>query len=514
MIRALALALLASPATAQTFVAEDAGLDGAYTGEWEYMVGGGAAAFDCSGDGFPDLVVAGGEGPARFYRNLSDRAGPLRFARETAGVEFDAVTGAYPLDVDGDGIMDLFLLRVGENIALRGLGDCRFARANEEWGFDGGDGWSTAFAATWEAGANWPTVAVGNYIDRREEAFPWGTCTPNTLHRPAGRAFAPPLDLTPAHCPLSIMFTDWSRSGRPDLRVSNDREYYKGGQEQMWRIDPGQPPRLYGPEDGWQYIRLWGMGIASHDVTGDGFPEYFLTSMADNKFQTLADPATGQPKYTDIAFARGVTAHRPHTGDDTRPSTAWHAQFEDVTNDGRADLWVAKGNVWDMPDFAAADPNNLLVQLPDGRFEERAATAGVASMKTGRGGVLADFNLDGWIDILAVNRFDAPEIWRNTSTGGNWAQVRLQMPGPNRDGIGAWIEWRTDQGTQGREAFSGAGHVSGHLGWWHLGLGDAGSAEVRVLWPHAAPGDWQAVTAGGFYTLTQGSAPAPWQPSR
>ena len=39
---------------------------------------------------------------------------------------------------------------------------------------------------------------------------------------------------------------------------------------------------------------IWGMGIASYDVTGDGLPEVYLTSQGDNKLQTLAD-ATGQP---------------------------------------------------------------------------------------------------------------------------------------------------------------------------------------------------------------------------
>ncbi len=29
------------------------------------------------------------------------------------------------------------------------------------------------------------------------------------------------------------------------------------------------------------------MGIASYDLDFDGYPEYFLTSMADNKLQTL-----------------------------------------------------------------------------------------------------------------------------------------------------------------------------------------------------------------------------------
>ena len=103
--------------------------------------------FDCNGDGFADMLLAGGETPAKFYRNASTRGGALKFAAETSGLELDKVTGAYPLDIDSDGITDLVLLRVGENVVMRGLGGCKFERANEAWGFDGGDAWSTAFAA-------------------------------------------------------------------------------------------------------------------------------------------------------------------------------------------------------------------------------------------------------------------------------------------------------------------------------------------------------------------------------
>ena len=51
----------------------------------------------------------------------------------------EGVTGAWPVDIDSDGITDLAVLRVGENRLLRGLGDCRFEPANALWGFDGGD---------------------------------------------------------------------------------------------------------------------------------------------------------------------------------------------------------------------------------------------------------------------------------------------------------------------------------------------------------------------------------------
>ena len=101
-----------------------------------------------------------------------------------------------------------------------------------------------------------------------------------------------------------------------------------------------------------------------------GYPEYFLTSMGDNKLQTLANGPT-QPGYDDIALERGVTATRPFAGDTTLPSTAWHAEFQDVNNDANIDLFVAKGNVDAMPDFAAKDPSNLLLGQPDGTFKER-----------------------------------------------------------------------------------------------------------------------------------------------
>ncbi|HUG60819.1 MAG TPA: CRTAC1 family protein [Methylomirabilota bacterium] len=497
-----------------------AGISSVYDGEWEFMVGGGAATFDCDADGFPDLLLAGGAAPATLYRNAGTVGGPLRFEAHESGLEQEGVTGAYPLDVDADGVTDVILLRVGENIAMRGLGGCRFERANEVWAFDGGDDWSTALAATFEPGANWPTIAVGNYIDRTKGAMPWGSCTANRLHRPDanGRpAFAPPLALEPSFCALSMLFTDWNRSGAPSLRISNDREYYKGGQEQLWRAPPGGDPSLYTAEEGWKPLRIWGMGIASHDLDRDGFPEYFLTSMADNKLQTLAERADGappRPTYADVAFAKGATAHRPYVGESLKPSTAWHAQFEDVNNDGRADLFIAKGNVAEMPDFAEADPNNLLVQAADGAFREVGDLSGVASVAIARGAALTDFNLDGLVDLVVVNRWKPAEIWRNTSAdAGRWIQMRLEQPGANRDGIGAWIEVRVGDAVTRREVTVGGGHAGGHLGWWHFGLGpdSPDTVDVRVIWPGGVAEDW-LLTSDRLHILPRDAPARIWSP--
>jgi len=483
-----------------------------YTGDWEFFVGGGVAVLDCDSDGRPDLYLAGGAGKARLYQNRTRLGGSLQLAAvNDSGAEHESVTGAYPLDIDGDGHLDLALLRVGENLLLRGSGGCSFASANEDWGFAGGSAWTTAFSARWEPNMVSPTMAIGNYVDRAAPGAPWGTCHDNELHRPddSGRArYRAPIPLTPGHCALSALFSDWNRSGRAALRFSNDRQYYRGGEEQLYRIDSGQAPIAYTRDAGWRRLTIWGMGIASADLSGDGYPEYFLTSMGDNKLRALAQ-GPGQPTYEDRALRLGLTAHRPFVGEDVLPSTAWHAEFGDVNNDGYLDLFIAKGNVEAMEDFAQRDPNNLLLGLPDGRFEEAADRAGILDFNRSRGGALVDLNQDGLLDLVVVNRGAPARIWRNLGDGGeqttipmgNWLQLQLLDNAANRNAVGAWIEVRIGNRTLRKEVTVGGGHAGGSAGWVHFGLGTAQRARVRVQWPDGQWSPWIRVFANQFARL-------------
>lgn len=504
-----------------------AGIDHRYDGEFEFFVGGGVAVFDCDADGRPDLYLAGGSKPAALYQNDSRPKGTLAFTRLPATeTDLVSVTGAYPLDIDGDDRVDLAVLRHGENVLLRGLGDCRFERANEAWGFAGGDLWTTAFSATWEEEATWPTIAFGNYLNE-ESTDRSRRCHDNELVRPRATddGFAASIPLSPGWCALSILFSDWDRSGRRDLRVSNDRHYYSddsAGEEQLWRVAVGEPPRPYTQDEGWQTVRVWGMGIASTDVTSDGYPDYYLTSQGDNKLQVLAD-GPAQPRYEDIALERGVTVHRPYSGDTDLLSTAWHAEFQDVNNDTFMDLFVAKGNVEAMPDFAARDPSNLLMGQPDGTFTESAEAAGIVSYARARGAAIVDLNLDGMLDLVVVNRRENVKLWRNVGSGsaaqpapiGNWLAVQLEQSGPNRDAIGAWVEVRIGDRTVEREVTVGGGHAGGQLGWIHLGLGSADQPEVRVRWPGGEIGPWLRLPANSFAVLERGAdAARPWLPAQ
>jgi hypothetical protein len=493
------------------------GVDHSYEGASEFFVGGGVAAFDCNGDGFDDLYFAGGTASAALYRNTSEVAGTLRFEQVTSPVtDLTAVTGAYPIDVDSDGLLDLAVLRRGANVVLRGVGDCRFEDATGDLGLDVGDEWTTAFGATWEGANALPTLAFGNYRTIDDNG-----CADNSVVRPtpAGDGYDRPVALT-GYCTLSMLFSDWDRSGRRDLRVSNDRNYYTEGHEQLWRMDPAAAPSEYTEADGWRPLQIWGMGIASIDLTGDGHPEVFLTSQGDNKLQTLENGAA-QPAYKDMALKAGVTAQRPYTGGDILPSTAWHPEFEDVNNDGLVDLFISKGNVEGQLDHATRDPSNLLIAQPDGTFVEGAETAGIVAYERSRGASLVDLNLDGMLDLVVVHREANASLWRNVGTGdaaqpepmGNWIAVRLAQPAPNVDAVGAWVEVKVDDRTILREVTVGGGHASGKSGWIHAGLGGADEAEVRVQWPDGEVGPWMTVDAGQFVEIDRGATePTPWTP--
>lgn len=509
--------------------AKSAGVTHQYSGPWEYFVGGGAASFDCNGDRMPDLFLAGGTNPAQLFINRSKPSSQLRFEKSKIDVEDSMLTkvlGAYPVNLDNDNFIDLVVLRLGKNLMLKGGPNCAFTLANALFSFDGDNAWSTAFSARWENENKFPTLAFGNYVDRSAQGSPWGTCHDNRLLRSGSSEKAPDystsLPLSPGFCTLSMMFTDWNKSGDVALRITNDRQYYRGGHEQLWQIKGNSSPHEYTASQGWQKLKIWGMGIAQSDLDGDGKPEYALSSMGDTKLQTLDEERSeDSPQFRDIAFEKQATAHRPYAGGDVKPSTGWHLQFADFNNDARKDLFIAKGNVEAMSDFAEFDPDNLLLRGADNKFHEFGNEAGIALNTKGRGAVVEDFNADGMLDLLVVNRKANVSLFRNLGTKtdwghrkmGNWLGIELDNGKHNKSAVGAKITIKTGNLVQTKTIQIGGGHASGQAGFTHFGLGVAERATIRIQWPDGAQSSQYRALANNFIVIKKSNNdPFYWYP--
>src|SRR6185369_64306 len=125
------------------------------TPEKRYIVesmSGGAAVFDCDGDGFLDVATVNGSSVENFKKG-GDRFITLyrQIEGETSKTpKFEKVTDTANLvrkgwgmsvtavDLDGDGILDLFITGFEGNAAYRGKGNCKYEDITEKSGLRGG----------------------------------------------------------------------------------------------------------------------------------------------------------------------------------------------------------------------------------------------------------------------------------------------------------------------------------------------------------------------------------------
>ena len=499
-----------------------AGIAHVYTPPEDLGIGGGVAVFDCNGDGRPDLYFAGGGQPAMLARNDSAIGGALRFTPiGDAVTNIGGVIGAYPLDVDGDGITDLAVLRVGGLDLLRGLGDCRFVPANAQWAVDAGNGWTTAFSATWEADAALPTLAVGNYLRLDAMGPAKYACDDNALLRPRpdGVGYAPPIPLSPGYCALSMLFSDWDRSGRQDLRVSNDRQYYDyvNGEEQLWRVAPGEPPRPYTSADGWVQMQIWGMGIASADLTGDGYPEVFLTSQGAESAPDAdrrPDPADVRRHRAQARRERDLPVRRRHHAAIDRLARRVRRRQQrrlrrPVHRQGK------RGRAARLCDAGPEQPPPRPARWHVRRRRSRGGTRGVrprARRRPGRpqpgrpsrsrrGQAGARRRESG-----ATSGRGAPSSRRRWATGSPCGRRRQARTG-TRSARGSRSASATS--CSAARSRSAAGTRVGSLAGSTSGSGRRREAQVRVHWPDGTIGPWQRVAADTFGIVAR-DAPCPW----
>ncbi len=160
----------------------------------------------------------------------------------------------------------------------------------------------------------------------------------------------------------------------------------------------------------------------------------------------------------------------------------------DFDNDMDLDLYlVCTGPVQNQ--------SNILYEN-DGKanFSKVRKSGGAEGSQQGRGNqvAMADYDLDGFLDLFVTNGVGAPpfadegpyELYKNLGNSNNWLQIDLKGISSNRDGIGAKIILQANGKTQIRQKDGGIHSFSQNYGRLHFGLGPNDKAELlTVYWP-------------------------------
>ena len=375
LLAALAGSLAAGPAAGENFVFvdrtaeagirfhhEDGGSGRRYVIE---IVGSGVAVFDYDGDGWPDLFFVNGHplpgdpGGAtvgnRLFRNRGD--GTFRDRTEEAGLldPPDGLRygmGAVAGDLDGDGDPDLLVTHFGEERLFRNQGDGTFREVPGAGGATD-PRWTTSAALFDPDGDGDLDVYAANYLEYALERH---------------RDCVSPVRELLAYCHPQ------EYPGAPD-------SFFENRGDGTFRASP-----VPGSEDG------KGLGVVVSDLGGEGAPHIHVANDTTPNFLFRTAAGPDGVRFFEEGLASGIAYN-----EEGLPEAGMGNDFGDVDRDGLMDLIVTNF------DF---ETNTLYRNLGGGLFLDATASFGLGSeslTELAFGVDLADFDNDGWLDLVVAN---------------------------------------------------------------------------------------------------------------
>ncbi|MEH6636948.1 MAG: VCBS repeat-containing protein [Halioglobus sp.] len=275
------------------------------------------------------------------------------------------------------------------------------------------------------------------------------------------------------------IFVDIDNNGLEDLVVVHDT-----GQVRTWKNMGNLKFRNMPNPNSDQYS--YPMGIAVTDYLNNGMVDFFFSNTGstppnfvvtgDLRDDQVYNPLwimfqnKGNFNFDDIAEKAKLAAYE----------FSWGAIFEDFNLDGRDDLVVSENYIGFPPHkipFLRL-PGRFLMQTETGEFAATGEQSGVINTGYGISPITADFNGDGYPDLVHINIAGKPKAYINN--GGDANYLKVQLPDTIAS-IAAKIRvQRSDGEVIYRDFVSGEGLCSDQSHIQIFGLENASATEVTV----------------------------------
>lgn len=452
-----------------------------WLGPTQQFRGFGIAIADLNSNGSNDVVIMGrGDGQVGFFENngsgfftdrsLDDAESPKLVLGKGSGIAVG--------DYNGDGLLDIYITQqtYEPNVLLRNDGDFHFVDVAASAGvanlgvgeaalfadFDL-DGWLDLYVVNYTFSSDVPNAAFRNklYWNRGNGTF-------------ADISVAQGVD--DAGSGFAAVWADINRDCRPDLYVVNDRGHLPPGfyANRLWRNDAGSMTDV--SESSGAGIGMWAMGVAAGDVSGNGYPDFYVTNLPSISGYGGLNPLLinqGDETFVDYCADAGVCQY----------IFSWAAIFYDFDNNGWLDLYVVN----------QSEPNRLYAG--SGAFPMTDITQ-PAKVSGGSGqafnAAVGDITGNGALDLLLNNYglaggapVNVQLLINHEGVNRNWIRYNIIGTEPNRFAIGAGVDTRTGDHWQWRELYAGGNNFKAQNELvMHVGLGDAALVdEIVVVWP-------------------------------
>jgi len=496
-----------------------------------HVAGTGAAVsvVDVDQDGWMDLYVANGAAGSHNALYLNQRDGRFADRAAEAGLadlnrEGDGcTTGSVWADYDGDGDVDAFLYRWGRPKLMRNEGGLRFVDVTDEAGlgrhvnsngatwFDAdGDGDLDLYVTTYFR----DEVDLSKLTTTRimHESFEFAqNGGKNRLYENRGDGTF--VDVTDragvgsTRWTLAVVAADLDGDGRQDLYLANDY-----GPEELY-LNRGDGTFAEARGVGLEESSKSGMSASLGDFAGEGSLGVYVTNISKRGYLFQGNNLRVN------RLSQGGSLRNVAEGPEVDCGWAWGAQFGDLNNDGRPDLYVVNGFVsaskerdywfgmskiaigagklaedaqWWPPmedrSLSGYEPSCVLVNQGRMRFVNAAAAVGADDLYDGRAVAFADLWNRGVLDVIVANQAGPLLVYKNeVAPERNWLQLELVGTRANREAYGAVVRVEFAGQVQCQAVVAASGFAAQNDRRLHFGLGDASRADrIEIRWPSGA----------------------------